>query len=284
MRPILATLVLWLSIMSLVPARQAAAATVTPELPAYTIAPDVITTVIVRLEDATNVYGIDIRAAFDPALVEVVDADVAADGIQMEPGQFPQPDFVALNRVDPQAGTLRYVVTQVNPTPPANGDGVVFAVRLRGLGVTGAGEFRIDLVEMSDRDGQLLPVQWGAAALEVQGSPGLDQEAEPTGVALAPTSPSAASDTRANAGGATPLPATDQPPAVAAGVLATSTQLPTAPVSTPIAMTAVPETFLRAQRRTTARLRLRKVRPTRMQRRLRLLKWRVILPQLNRKF
>lgn len=187
MRPILAVLILWLSIMSLIPARQAAAATVAPELPAYTIAPDVITTVVVRLEDANNVYGIDVRAAFDPALVEVVDADLAADGIQLEPGRFPQPDFVALNRVDPQAGTLRYAVTQVNPTLPANGDGVVFTVRLRGLGLAGSGEFRIDLVEMSDRNGQLLPVETASATLDVIGEEAGPVDAQPTGVAIAPT-------------------------------------------------------------------------------------------------
>lgn len=176
-----------LSLSSLVPPGQVAPAVVTPDQDSYTIAAGAATTVTIRLEDATNVYGVDVRASFDPALVEVVDVDATTEGVQIEPGQFPKPDFVAVNRVDPQAGTLRYVITQVNPTPPASGDGIIFSVRLRGLGVAGAGEFRIELVEMSDRNGQLLPVEIRSATLDVMGSDAGQAEAAPTGVAVAPT-------------------------------------------------------------------------------------------------
>ena len=78
------------------------------------------------LADAQNAYGIDVRATFDPQVVEVVDADPAKDGIQLSPGTFPQPDFVARNVADNQAGTLRYAITQVNPTQPVSGTGVHF--------------------------------------------------------------------------------------------------------------------------------------------------------------
>jgi hypothetical protein len=181
---LLAVLTLW-SLLLPGPA-QLAPAQVRPEQAAYEVAPGAETTIVVLLENAANVYGIDIRAAYDPALVEVVDADPSRDGVQVQPGNLPQPDFVARQSVDPAAGTIHYVVTQVNPTPPANGDGVAFTVRLRGRGVPGAGEFRIDLVEMSTRDGELLPVQWGTATLQVAGG-AADAAAQPTGIALGPT-------------------------------------------------------------------------------------------------
>ena len=169
------------------------------------------------LENATDVYGIDVRASYDAALVDVVDADQAREGVQVQPGNFPQPDFVVRQDVDPQAGTLRYTITQVNPTPAASGSGVLFTVRLRGRGVAGTGEFRIDGVEMSNWDGELLPVQWGVAALQATGGSADGAAAQPTGVALNPTvAPPQDNATATPAANATPLPTTAAQPAVTA--------------------------------------------------------------------
>ena len=40
------------------------------------------------LADAQNAYGINVRASFDPQVVEVVDADPGKDGVQLSPGDF----------------------------------------------------------------------------------------------------------------------------------------------------------------------------------------------------
>jgi hypothetical protein len=163
-------------------------ATVRPEPATLALAPGEVADVAIRLENAQDVYGIDVRAAFNPAIVEIVDADPATDGVQMFEGAFPQPDLVALNAADNAAGTLRYVVTQVNPTPPATGAGVVFSFQVRAR-AGGAGELAIPLVEMSDRDGNLLAVNTGAAAIQVSGP-----TAAPTGIVLQPTAPGAPGD------------------------------------------------------------------------------------------
>ena len=76
-------------------------------------------------------------------LVEVVDADPAREGVQFTPGTFPQPDFVARNVADNEAGTLRYVITQVHPTEPASGDGVLFTVQFRAQADSGEGTFTL---------------------------------------------------------------------------------------------------------------------------------------------
>ena len=157
-------------------------ATVRPEPAALELAAGEIRTVEIRLENARDVYGIDVRGAFDPAIVEVVDADPAVAGAQMVPGAFPQPDFIALNTTDNAAGTLRYVVTQVNPTTPATGTGIVFSFQMRGR-AGGATDLAITLVEMSDRDGNLLAVTTGSATITVTGS-----ATEPIGIPLPPTS------------------------------------------------------------------------------------------------
>jgi len=136
-------------------------------------------TVAIVIEDAAEVYGIDVRAGFDPALVEIVDADPARDGVQMTAGVFPQPDFVALNAADNSAGALRYAVTQVNPTPPASGGGAVVTFQVLGR-ANGVSPLRLTLVEMANRSGELLPVTTRDGAITVTGG----QPPAPTGVAL----------------------------------------------------------------------------------------------------
>ena len=148
---------------------QVAPATVRPEPSAVEVAVGTTQTIAVVLEGATDVYGIDVRASFDPSLIEIVDADATKVGIQTTPGSFPQPDFVALNEVDSSAGSIRYVVTQINPTPPASGNGTVFSFQVRGK-AGGESVFRIDLVEMSNRSGELLPVQTNNSTVTVTGA------------------------------------------------------------------------------------------------------------------
>jgi hypothetical protein len=118
-----------------------------------------IATLSVVLAYAQNVYGIDVSATFDPQLVEVVDADSAKAGIQATPGAFPKPDFVARNVADNQAGTLRYAVTQVNPTEPVSGSGVIFTVQFRAKAPSGQSAFTISSVDLTDLDGIALGVQ-----------------------------------------------------------------------------------------------------------------------------
>ena len=150
--------ILFLALLSALPASaQGQSAVVRSEPAVLEISPGQVVTLTIVLADAQDVYGIDVRATFDPQRVEVVDADPAKDGIQLTPGTFPQPDFVARNIADNAAGTLRYALTQVNPTAPASGAGVVFTVSLRGK-TPGDTTLAFGPVEMADRRGQALPV------------------------------------------------------------------------------------------------------------------------------
>ena len=181
-------------------AAQTNAAELRVDPPALSLTAGQTQTVTIVLQDAAEVYGIDVRASFDPALVEIVDSDPARDGVQMAPGVFPQPDFVALNAADNSAGALRYVVTQINPTPPASGGGAVFTFQVRGR-ANGVSPLRIDLVEMANRSGELLPVSTTGGAITVTGG----QPPAPTGVAL--TVPAEGGQPAATAGAATVSPA-----------------------------------------------------------------------------
>lgn len=181
-----AAIFLILGLLILSPQKQLAPAQVRTAYSAYQVAAGQETEIVVILEGARDVYGIDVAARYDPALLEVVDADPGRVGVQVVEGTFPQPEFVALNSANPQTGEIRYAVTQLNPTPPASGSGTIFAVRVRGLGVAGNSQFQILSVEMSSRDGVLLPVQWETATIEAAGDNRQPGAGQPTGVAIAP--------------------------------------------------------------------------------------------------
>jgi hypothetical protein len=91
-----------------------------------------VETLQIVLVNAKNIYGIDLQAAFDPTVVQVVDADPKQKGIQMTSGVFLKPDYAVRNIADNKTGMLRYVITQVKPTLPANGKGIVLSIQFRG--------------------------------------------------------------------------------------------------------------------------------------------------------
>jgi len=91
-----------------------------------------ITDVAVEVVGVQNLYAVDISMAFDPQVVEVVDADATTAGIQVALGAFLDPGFVIRNAADNGQGTLRFAMTQVNPSTPKSGSGAVLVIRLRG--------------------------------------------------------------------------------------------------------------------------------------------------------
>jgi hypothetical protein len=155
-------------------------------------------TITIELENAQAVYAIDVVLAFDPAALEVVDADLGKEGVQSALGYFPVPDFVARNIADNEAGTVQYTVTQINPTPPSSGQGIVFSFQVRGKAV-GETSLNMVTVEMADRSGILLEVETLDATIRV-GSSGSDG---PTGIALTPLPDNSQSDSSSAAVAAT---------------------------------------------------------------------------------
>jgi hypothetical protein len=91
------------------------------------------TTVDLMLSDVRGLYGAELHLRFDPQVLQVVDAAPDADGVQLEPGALPAPDFVVQNRADNQLGTIDYAVTQLPPSQPGEGSGVVARVTLRAI-------------------------------------------------------------------------------------------------------------------------------------------------------
>ena len=91
------------------------------------------TTVDITVAQVDDLYGIEIHLRYDPKVLEVIDAEPAADGVQIEPGTLPAPDFVVQNQADNTTGALDYAVTQLPPSLPGKGSGVIARVLVRAI-------------------------------------------------------------------------------------------------------------------------------------------------------
>ena len=88
----------------------------------------------IRVEDVTDLYAGDVRLSFDPTIIEVLDANPDAAGLQIEPlSDFLSPDWMLVNEADNENGRVWYAVTQLNPSPAVSGSGDLARVSFRGL-------------------------------------------------------------------------------------------------------------------------------------------------------
>lgn len=93
-------------------------------------------TVEIRVQNVTNLYGVDLRLSFDKTKLEVQDANPTAPGIQVAPGGFLDPfqGFLQNNTADNTAGTVQYVYTLVGSTAPAaTGTGTLISIQFKGI-------------------------------------------------------------------------------------------------------------------------------------------------------
>jgi hypothetical protein len=70
-----------------------------------------------------NLYGAELHLRFDPAVMQVEDADLQQAGLQLVPGSLfdPTQATVVVNQADNQAGTAVFAVTLLNPAPAVEG-------------------------------------------------------------------------------------------------------------------------------------------------------------------
>lgn len=103
------------------------------------------------LDNVVDLYGAEVHLAFDPAVLQVQDADPETSGEQIALGEVlsERRHFVAVNRVDNQKGTIDLVVTLVNPAEPLQGRLVLatFSVLAVGAGTT---EVRFNRLLLAD--------------------------------------------------------------------------------------------------------------------------------------
>lgn len=112
----------------------------------------------IDVNNVSNLYALDVRLSFDPAVVEVVDFNTASSVIDLEPIIDPLPNlnfqagFTVRNEVNNFTGSIWYAATQTAPTPAANGSGHVARIRLRAKS-TATAEFSFTYIKLSDPNG-----------------------------------------------------------------------------------------------------------------------------------
>lgn len=97
------------------------------------VAPAEIIQVPVSVQNAKDMYALDITIEFDPSIIQVVDADPATSGIQIGLGNFLDPGLLLFNTVDNQQGTIHFAMSQYNPSEPKSGDGILLVINFTGI-------------------------------------------------------------------------------------------------------------------------------------------------------
>jgi hypothetical protein len=123
-------------------------------------------TVAIRIENATRLYGAEVHLAFDPAHLEVQDADPDTEGVQIQAGDFPSPDFVVQNQADNAKGTIDYAATQLAPREAVDGSGVLAIVTVRGKD-KGTSSLTFVGAKLADPDGQEITSQTVDGQVEI---------------------------------------------------------------------------------------------------------------------
>jgi len=134
------------------------------------LAPGDVGTLDIRVENVIQLAGAEVHLAFDPALLEVVDADPETEGAQIAHGDFLSPDFVAQNIADPATGTVNYAIACMPLDKVVSGSGVLARVTFRALG---GGETLIAIRSalLADMQGQRIAVETGEGVVVI-GRPG----------------------------------------------------------------------------------------------------------------
>jgi len=83
-----------------------------------------------RVENIDQLYGYQVEISFNPAVVEVVDADPTKAGVQVTLGNFLQADFVQENDANNGTGVITCVVSQLSPTSAVSGSGDLLTITL----------------------------------------------------------------------------------------------------------------------------------------------------------
>ena len=137
--------------------------------PAISLAPGAETSVALRFEEVEGLYGLEIHLTFDPALVEVVDADPDQAGVQIAAASWWQDGFVAANVADNETGRIDFAATLINPAEPRSGGDTFATITLRGKS-GGSGALAIESAILASREAEVIPAELQDAALTVSGA------------------------------------------------------------------------------------------------------------------
>jgi hypothetical protein len=96
--------------------------------PALGLMPNTQGTVNILVENVQDLFGLEFQLAFDPDIIEIIDADPEEEGIQIKPAVWWKDGFVAVNQVDNRSGRIDFAATLLRPALSASGNLAVAAI------------------------------------------------------------------------------------------------------------------------------------------------------------
>ncbi len=133
------------------------------------------------IDNIADLTAADMTVQFDPAVLQVQDADPGQEGVQIQPGNFPSPDLVARNVATNTIGLVQYAVVQLPPSQPVSGSGILAKIEFLAGGV---GVSQLNLTaQLANSQAQLIPVtlQPGQIIVETSSSSTATPSATVTG-------------------------------------------------------------------------------------------------------
>lgn len=208
----------------------------------YQVAPGARVEVPIEIRGVVDLYAIDIELSFNPAMLGAEDADPSMDGVQPALGTFLDAGLLLYNNIDLENGTIRFAMSQMNPSEAKSGDGILLVVYFVGK-TAGESFLTVNSVTLSDRMGNEIPSSGVAAAITVaEGAPAVTSTSipvqNPTNVIVVPTLAPTPTPTKTLVPTATPIPTETPIPTATAMAGPGSTQKPAGGESQPTEITS----------------------------------------------
>jgi hypothetical protein len=122
------------------------------DLPAMPVAAGSVFAVKVQLDNVSGLAGDEVHISYNPAILEVQDADPSRAGVQVKLESFLKPDFVAQNLVESDEGRVSFAAVQLPPNRPVSGSGVLATIAFKAK-TGGSSPLTFDTVLLSGENG-----------------------------------------------------------------------------------------------------------------------------------
>ena len=125
----------------------------------------------VEVRDVSELYAVDLTIRFDPEILQVEDADPNTAGVQPGLATFLDAGMTLFNEVDNETGTVRFVMSQINPSEGKSGSGNLLVLYFVGK-QAGTSQVTVEKVELANRLGEAILVSGADAEIVVrEGAP-----------------------------------------------------------------------------------------------------------------
>lgn len=124
----------------------------------------------VQVEGVEELYGAEIHLLFDPAVIEILDADQNIEQAQCRAGDIWSEGFTAVNKADNSTGRFDFAATLLNPASPFQGSGVIVQCEARGKSIGKSG-LNLENIILATRQGAQIAftLQNGQAEVSTSG-------------------------------------------------------------------------------------------------------------------